>query len=138
MRRVCKSVGVIGAARAETLKLANQREAAVPDAPVLVRGAVPFDLAAARALADPALDLATPLKGPFRAERIDWRGGAVAALELARIVNTDDSFALGVLALDLHVELPTDLVETDPRSFVLRKDAVCAMRGGLIDRYSQN
>ena len=48
---------LISAARAVTLKLANQREAAVPEAPVLIRGAEPFDLAAARALADPALDL---------------------------------------------------------------------------------
>ena len=76
---------LIGAARAETLKLANQREAAVPDAPVLVRAAGRFDLAAARALADPALDLATPLKGPFKAEPLAWRENAVAALELARI-----------------------------------------------------
>ncbi|MFA9201057.1 MAG: hypothetical protein ACEQR8_07710 [Cypionkella sp.] len=75
---------LIGAARAETLKLANQREAAVPEAPVLVRAAAPFDLAAARALADPALDLATPLKGPYKAEPLDWRDEAAAALELAR------------------------------------------------------
>ncbi len=76
---------LIGAARAETLKLANQREAAVPEAPVLVRGAEEFTLAAARALADPALDLANPLKGPFRAETLGWAEGARAALDLARI-----------------------------------------------------
>ena len=35
---------LISAARAATLKLANQREAAEPDAPVLIRGAEPFDL----------------------------------------------------------------------------------------------
>ncbi len=83
---------LIGAARAETLKLANQREAAVPDAPVLVRGAEEFDLAAARALADPALDLANPLKGPFRAEHLDWAQGAAAALGLARIAGILPAF----------------------------------------------
>lgn len=76
---------LISAARAETLKLANQREAAVPHAPVLLHGAEPFDLAAARPVADPALDLASPLKGPFQAEPIGWMQGAVAALDLARI-----------------------------------------------------
>ena len=40
----------ISAARAATLKLANQREAAEPHAPVLIRAAEPFDLAQARAL----------------------------------------------------------------------------------------
>jgi GTP cyclohydrolase II len=83
---------LIGAARAETLKLANQRDAAVPHAPVLVRGAPPFDLASARALADPALDLANPLKGPFKAEPFDWRDAAAAALELARIAGILPAF----------------------------------------------
>ncbi|TCJ39913.1 GTP cyclohydrolase II [Parafrankia sp. BMG5.11] len=83
---------LISAARAETLKLVNQREAAEPHAPVLVRGAEPFDLSAARALADPALDLATPLKGPFKAEPLDWISGASAALELARIAGILPAF----------------------------------------------
>ena len=59
---------LISSARAATLKLANQREAAEPHAPVLICGAEPFDLAAARALADPALDVRYPMKGPVRAE----------------------------------------------------------------------
>lgn len=76
---------LVSAARAATLKLANQREAAMPDAPVLIRAAEPFDLAAARPVADPALDLASPLKGPFLAERLDWTDAAKVALELARL-----------------------------------------------------
>ncbi len=76
---------LISAARAATLKLANQREAAEPHAPVLIRAAQDFDLAAARALADPALDLTHPLKGPYRAEPLDWAGAAQVALELARV-----------------------------------------------------
>ena len=81
-----------GAARAATLKLANQREAAEPHAPVLIRAAEPFDLVAARAVADPALDLASPMKGPFRAEHLDWPEEAAAALELARLAGILPAF----------------------------------------------
>lgn len=76
---------LISAARAATLKLANQREAAAPDAPVLIRGAESFDLDHARALADPALDLVYPMKGPFAAEPLGQREAAGAAMELARL-----------------------------------------------------
>ena len=75
---------LISASRAATLKLANQRDAAVPGMPVLLRGAEPFDLAAALAIADPSLDLAKPLKGPFQALAFEWAEAAAAALELAR------------------------------------------------------
>lgn len=75
---------LISGARAATLKLANQREAAEPDHAVLLHGAEGFDLAAALAVADPALDLAAPLKGPFRAEHFVWQPEAAAALALAR------------------------------------------------------
>ena len=72
---------LISASRAATLKLANQREAADPHAPVLVRAAEPLDLPAARPIADPSLDLAAPLKGPFLAEPLDWAEDAAAALD---------------------------------------------------------
>jgi GTP cyclohydrolase II len=83
---------LISASRAATLKLANQREAAVPGAPVLLRGAEPFDLASARAVADPSVDLATPLKGPFQALPLEWAGAASAALELARLAGILPAF----------------------------------------------
>ncbi|HTN13241.1 MAG TPA: GTP cyclohydrolase II [Sphingomonadaceae bacterium] len=83
---------LISAARAATLKLANQREAAEPHAPVLMRGAEAFDLAAALPIADPSLDLSAPLKGPFLAEHLDWREAAAAALELARIAGILPAF----------------------------------------------
>ena len=76
---------LISAARAETLKLANQRDAAVPDAPVLIRAAEPFTLTLGRALADPSRDLGNPLAGPFRAEPIAAEEAAGAAMTLARI-----------------------------------------------------
>jgi len=83
---------LISAARAATLKLANQREAADPHAPVLIRGAEPLDLASALPIADPALDLALPLKGPFLAEPLAWPEEAAAALELARIAGILPAF----------------------------------------------
>lgn len=83
---------LISAARAATLRLANQREAAEPHAPVLIRAAEPFELAAARAVADPALDLVHPMKGPFLAEPLPWRDAAGAALELARIAGILPAF----------------------------------------------
>ena len=93
---------LISAARAATLKLANQREAAEPHAPVLIRGAEPFDLPLARAIADPALDLATPLKGPFLAEHLDAREAAATAMELARLAGILPAFLLtGEAAVDV-------------------------------------
>ena len=83
---------LISAARAATLKLTNQREAAEPHHPVLIRGAEVFDLAAARALADPALDLEYPLKGPFRAEPITDPAAAETAMECARLAGVLPAF----------------------------------------------
>lgn len=83
---------LISSARAVTLKLANQREAAVPEAPVLIRGAEPFDLEKARAVADPALDLNYPMKGPFAAEHLYHPEAAAAAMELARLAGVLPAF----------------------------------------------
>jgi len=83
---------LISAARAVTLKLANQREAAVPEAPVVIRAAEPFDLDAARAIADPALDLVYPMKGPFAAEPIIAMEAARTAMELARLAGILPAF----------------------------------------------
>lgn len=83
---------LISAARAATLKLANQREAAVPHAPVLIAGAEDFTLRDALPIADPALDLGNPLKGPFKAVSLDWAETAAAALELARIAGILPAF----------------------------------------------
>ena len=83
---------LISAARAATLKLANQREAALPHAPVLIRGAEAFTLQTARPVADPALDLRSPLKGPFRAEPLGWQEAAEAAMELARLAGILPAF----------------------------------------------
>lgn len=70
--------------RAATLKLTNQREAE-PAEPVLIRRAPWIDLATANAIADPALDLANPFKGPFQTAPLCSPGTARAALRLARL-----------------------------------------------------
>lgn len=97
---------LISAARAASLKLANQRAAAVPHDPVLIHGAQAFDLALARPIADPALDLLNPLKGPFQAETIAWREVAGAAMELARIAGILPAFLVD----------PADAGEAQPLS----------------------
>ncbi|MCW5647175.1 MAG: GTP cyclohydrolase II [Sphingopyxis sp.] len=68
--------------RAVTLKLTNQRAAAAPG-PVRLEKAA-HDVAAALAIADPALDLANPLKGPFRTVATGGDSAAEAAMTMAR------------------------------------------------------
>jgi GTP cyclohydrolase II len=75
---------LISGNRAATLKLVNQREA-LPTEPVLIVRAPAIDLAGAVAIADPALDLAHPLKGPFRTAPLCSPPTAEAALRLARL-----------------------------------------------------
>jgi GTP cyclohydrolase II len=75
---------LLSSGRAATLKLANQLDAATPGKPVMIGAAPWLDLPAARALADPALDLANPFKGPFQAIPCAQERAAAAALELAR------------------------------------------------------
>lgn len=76
---------LISGARAQTLKLANQLAAADPDMAVLVERTPWVDSALAMAIADPVLDLASPLKGPFRAKALTAPLAARAALRLARL-----------------------------------------------------
>ncbi|OHD08175.1 GTP cyclohydrolase II [Sphingopyxis sp. RIFCSPHIGHO2_12_FULL_65_19] len=68
--------------RAVTLKLTNQRAAATPG-PVRLANAG-GTVAAALAIADPALDLANPLKGPFRTVATGGETAAAAAMTMAR------------------------------------------------------
>jgi len=83
---------LLSGGRAATLKLANQLSAADPGRPVLIERTSWLDLAAAHALADPTLDLATPLKGPFRSKPCPAPRAADAALELARLAGLLPAF----------------------------------------------
>ena len=73
---------LISGERAATLKLTNQRAAAAPG-PVRMAGAA-TSIAAAMAIADPALDLAHPFKGPFQTAPVGDEAAAAAAITLAR------------------------------------------------------
>jgi GTP cyclohydrolase II len=75
---------LISGNRAATLNLTNQRDA-IATGPVRIARAPWTDLAGATALADPALDLKSPLKGPFRTVPLMSPEDAVAALRLARL-----------------------------------------------------
>jgi len=68
--------------RAVTLKLTNQRAAATPG-PVRLAGAA-ASVAEALAIADPALDLAHPFKGPFHTVATGGEAAAAAAMTMAR------------------------------------------------------
>ena len=93
---------LISHARAVTLRLTNQRDAAEPHAPVVIHGAEPFDMAAARAIADPSGDLMHPLMGPFRADSLAEIGVAEAqvAMELARLAGVLPAFLVAPVPFD--------------------------------------
>ena len=85
---------LISGNRAVTLKLANQREA-VPTGPVRIERSPWIDLTEATAIADPALDLSRPMKGPFRTVAGDCPEAAQAALQLARRAGLLPAFFVG-------------------------------------------
>lgn len=82
---------LLSAPRAATLKLGNQRDAAGAD-PARIARASWLDLDTAVALADPARDLSSPLKGPFRAVALDRPAAARAAMKLARLAGLVPAF----------------------------------------------
>jgi GTP cyclohydrolase II len=75
---------LISAARAVTLKLANQYAAADTALPVIIAAPADLDAGLAIAIADPTLDLLRPMKGPFAAQALPCSECALAAMELAR------------------------------------------------------
>jgi len=94
---------------------------------VLIRAAEPLDLAAARPIADPALDLAAPLKGPFAAEHLDWPEEAEAAMELARIAGILPAF---LVAPEPATE-PVELAASDLEAFLDPQTLAIATRARL-------
>ncbi|HEX9955494.1 MAG TPA: GTP cyclohydrolase II [Allosphingosinicella sp.] len=85
---------LISGPRAATLKLANQREA-VPTGAVRIERTSWMDLNEAIAIADPARDLASPLKGPFRTLPVEFEAEAEAAIALARRAGLLPAFFVG-------------------------------------------
>jgi GTP cyclohydrolase II len=76
---------IISGNRAAALKLANEREAADPNSPVIVERSAWLDAATARALADPGRDLDRGPVGPLQPVDAGSAEAAAAALSLARL-----------------------------------------------------
>ncbi len=100
---------LISGNRAATLKLANQRDGA-PTGPVRVARAPWIDLGGAIALADPALDLRTPLKGPFQSVAIARGDTAEAAVRLARLAGLLPALFIGGSAEEPEVVAGSDVM----------------------------
>ncbi|WP_419827034.1 GTP cyclohydrolase II [Sphingomonas sp.] len=82
---------LLSSERAAVLMLGNQRGAAGGGA-VRIAHTPWLDFDTATALADPAQDLATPLKGPFRVASLAAQEAANAALKLARLAGLLPAF----------------------------------------------
>ena len=85
---------LIAPSRAATLKIINQRAAADPGVAVRLRLPGPARAGELIAIADPALDLAHPMKGPFDARPVTDPRAAGAALDLARHAGLLPAFLL--------------------------------------------
>ena len=83
---------LLAGSRAATLKLTNQREVGDCQGPVIVARTSWLDLPAARALADPATDLANPFQGPYQVIENKQEKSTKAALELARLTGILPAF----------------------------------------------
>ena len=96
--------------RAVTLKLTNQRVAATPG-PVRLAAAA-STVAAALAIADPALDLAHPLKGPFRTVGTGGEAAASTAMTMARHAGLLPAFFVREAAGDAETTCSVEDVAT--------------------------
>jgi GTP cyclohydrolase II len=123
---------LISGPRAVTLKLANQREA-VPTGPVRIARQSWIGLGDAIAVADPALDLAHPLKGPFRIAALGCDATARAALILARRSGLLPALFIGGAAGDDAVSLTSDAIEAVDHALTL----AIASRAKLPTRFAE-
>jgi GTP cyclohydrolase II len=123
---------LISGSRAVTLKLANQREA-VPTGPVRIERTASLDLAGATAVADPALDLSHPLKGPFRATDLGCERAARAAIGLARRAGLLPALFVGGAAGEDAIRLDSAAVEALDTAPTLR----IASRARLPTRFAE-
>jgi GTP cyclohydrolase II len=133
---------LISGPRAATLKLANQRDA-VPTGPVRIVRAPWIGLAEATAIADPSLDLQSPLKGPFRTAAPGGEATVRAAIALARragllpalFVGGDaggDAASLAAAAVEAFDRLPSLAIASRARLpiRVAEKAEIVAFRSG--------
>jgi GTP cyclohydrolase II len=102
---------LISASRAHILHLTNQLAAADPESAVLIARESWIDLPLAMAIADPVQDLATPLKGPFRALPITAPHAAAAALRLARLAGILPAFFVTTQEVDAAASVSADEID---------------------------
>jgi GTP cyclohydrolase II len=103
---------MISGNRAAALKLANEREAADPQAPVIIERSAWLDSAIALALADPGRDLDRSLVGPLHSLEADCIEASRAALVLARSAGLLPAlWILEPLQADPHLSLEEILRE---------------------------
>lgn len=121
---------LISGQRGVTLKLANQREA-VPTGPVLIARTTWLDLDLARAVADPALDLKTPFKGPFQSLALADPEAAAAAIRLCRLAGLLPALFMGEVS-----EPAAQLTADDIASFGDGRDVRIATRARLPTRFA--
>ena len=120
---------LISGQRAVTLKLANQREG-VPAGPVRIRRDRGQGVAEALTIADPALDLAFPLKGPFQALPLEAPAAGAAALRLARLAGLLPALFVGGALAEAQV------ASSDLDSFGSGRDLRIVSRARLPTRFS--
>lgn len=110
---------LLSASRAATLKLTNQHAAADCALPVLIDRPADLDPAQLIAIADPALDMRYPMKGPFTALKLPDCDAGQAAMELARLAGLLPSFLVHDIAshADIDRVTPDDVAAfNDPSS----------------------
>ena len=111
---------LISGERAATLKLINQRAAASPG-PVRLALMPDDTVARAVAIADPALDLMHPMKGPFVSEAVTTPDVMAAAIHLARLAHRLPAWFIGPDDASVAAETSVDAINAyaDPRRIQL-------------------
>ncbi|MBA3676106.1 MAG: GTP cyclohydrolase II [Sphingosinicella sp.] len=123
---------LISGNRAVTLKLANQLDG-TPTGPVRIVRAPWIDLAVATAIADPSLDLSTPLKGPFQTAPIESLEAAEAALRLARFAGLMPAFFIDGQSADVGASVSSQAITSSSGPSSIR----IASRARLPTRFSE-
>jgi GTP cyclohydrolase II len=131
---------LLSGARAAALGLSNQRDAAAPDRPVVVRRSEWLTAAAVRELADPSGDFSRFSPGPLACDAAPDKESAAAALVLARLAGLlpalwllDGPAAIGVksseataaarareVTIAARAALPVESVEAEVQIVALR------------------
>lgn len=111
---------LISGERAATLKLINQRAAASPG-PVQLALTADDTVTRAVAIADPALDLMHPMKGPFVTEPLAAPSAMAAAIHLARLAHRLPAWFIGPDTAEVAAETSVDAIGSyaDPRRIQL-------------------